>query len=289
MSPIVDNTLDKKLPEWAEPCYLLKERVPAFWPGASMTPSAPLHNFPPGVPDRVIVFLVDDHEIEAELVRSALRTEPDIELYHCAKGDEAVADALQIQPTVILQDLGMAERDGLAIISQFRATEGTRDIPIIVYSGWDNPKIKSVVFSIGANDFLVKPAEPLEFAARLRYHSAAFHNHRRRLEMERALRASEERLQQSNESLLATNRKLTEALTRVKELGGLLPICTYCRRVRNDQNYWGQLEAYLVEHSDLQLSHGICEECFDKQARDLGLSPKETAVLRDKLEKRKKD
>lgn len=251
-----------------------------------MTPPAPPPILSTEVQDRVIVFLVDDHEIEAELVRSALRLDPDIELHHCSRGDEAVAQALRIRPTVILQDLGMAERDGLAIISQFRATQGTHDIPIIVYSGWDNPKIKSVVFSIGANDFLVKPAEPLEFAARLRYHSAAFYNHRRRLEIERALRASEERLQQSNDSLLATNRKLTEALTRVKELSGLLPMCTYCRRVRNDQNYWGQLEAYLVEHSDLQLSHGVCEECFDRQASDLGLSPEGTAALREKLKAR---
>jgi len=111
-----------------------------------MTPSDPVPSLPSEVPDRVVVFLVDDHDIEAELVRSAFRFEPDIELHHCSRGDEAVAMALQIQPTVILQDLGMAERDGLAIISQFRATTGTHDIPIIVYSGWDSPKIKSVVF-----------------------------------------------------------------------------------------------------------------------------------------------
>ena len=257
----------------------------AFPAGASMSPSIPLSNRPAGTPDQVIVFLVDDSAIEAELVRSALRSEPDIEVHHCIKADDAVRQALQVQPTVILQDLGMVERDGLSVISQFRATEGTQDIPIIVYSGWDNPKIKSVVFSIGANDFLVKPAEPLEFAARLRYHSAGYHNNRRRLEMERELRASEDRLRQSNESLLATNRKLTEALTQVKELSGLLPICTYCRRVRDDHNYWSQIEAYLIEHSDLQLSHGVCEECFDKQARDMGLSEKDTAALRARIEK----
>src|SRR5690349_6926288 len=111
---------------------------------------------PASGPDRVVVFLVDDHEIEAELVRAALRAEPGIEIHHCSEGDQAIARALQIEPTVILQDLGMAERNGLSIISQFRATPGTLDIPIMVYSGWDDPKIKSVVFSIGANDFLVK-------------------------------------------------------------------------------------------------------------------------------------
>jgi len=251
-----------------------------------MPPSKPLPHVPSEVPDRVVVFLVDDHDIEADLVRMALHKDTDIEVHHCSRGDEAVARALEIRPTVILQDLGMAERDGLAIISQFRATAGTHDIPIIVYSGWDNPKIKSVVFSIGANDFLVKPAEPLEFAARLRYHSAAFQNHRRRLEIEQALRASEERLQRSNDSLLATNRKLTEALTHVKELSGLLPMCSYCRRVRNDQNYWGQLEAYLMEHSDLKLSHGVCEDCFERQANDLGVSTEETDGVRERTRMR---
>lgn len=248
-----------------------------------MIPSISTPSLPSGGPDRVVVFLVDDHDIEAELVRSALRSDLDIEVHHCSEGDQAVAQAYLIQPTVILQDLGMAERNGLSIISQFRATPATQDIPIIVYSGWDDPKIKSVVFSIGANDFLVKPAEPLEFAARLRYHSRAYQNHRRRLEIERALRESEERLKQSNESLLATNRKLTEALTQVKELRGLLPMCTYCRRVRNDKNYWSQLEAYIVEHSKVELSHGVCEECFDQQAKDLGLSPADIADLRGRL------
>jgi DNA-binding response OmpR family regulator len=251
-----------------------------------MTPSHSLPPFHSQSADGIIVFLVDDQDVEADLVRVAIRHETGIELHHCMDGSVAVAQALKIRPTVILQDLGMAERDGLAIISQFRATEGTHDIPIIVYSGWDNPKIKSVVFSIGANDFLVKPAEPLEFVARLRYHSTAFQDHRRRQEVERQLRASEESLRQSIESLTQTNRKLTEALTHVKELSGLLPICTYCRRVRDDQNYWGQLEAYLVENSDLQLSHGVCEECFDKQAMDLGLTPKEAEALREKMQKR---
>ncbi len=59
-------------------------------------------------------------------------------------------------------------------------------------------------------------------------------------------------------------RELEDALTRVKQLRGLLPICAYCKKIRNDQNYWQQVECYVAEHSEAQFSHGICPECYDR-------------------------
>jgi len=55
--------------------------------------------------------------------------------------------------------------------------------------------------------------------------------------------------------------KLHEALTHLKELNGLLPICSYCKKIRNDKGYWQILEAYIIEHSDATFTHGICEDC----------------------------
>jgi hypothetical protein len=57
---------------------------------------------------------------------------------------------------------------------------------------------------------------------------------------------------------------LEDALTRVKRLQGLLPICSYCKRIRDDQNYWQQLETYLSEHSEAVFSHGLCPECYSR-------------------------
>src|SRR5204863_8169025 len=59
-------------------------------------------------------------------------------------------------------------------------------------------------------------------------------------------------------------RELEEALTRVKQLKGLLPICSYCKKVRDDRNYWQQVETYIEGHSDAQFTHGICPECREK-------------------------
>ena len=62
-----------------------------------------------------------------------------------------------------------------------------------------------------------------------------------------------------NESLI---QELKNALAQVKTLGGLLPICSHCKKIRDDKGYWNQIEAYLHEHSDADFSHSICPECF---------------------------
>jgi hypothetical protein len=57
-------------------------------------------------------------------------------------------------------------------------------------------------------------------------------------------------------------RELETALSREKQLQGLLPICCYCKKIRNDQNYWEKVENYITDHSGDQFSHGICPECY---------------------------
>lgn len=66
-------------------------------------------------------------------------------------------------------------------------------------------------------------------------------------------------------ALRAANAKLAAALAEVKRLQGILPICSYCKRVRDDHDYWQQVEAYIAAHSTVQFSHGICPECYEKQ------------------------
>ena len=55
---------------------------------------------------------------------------------------------------------------------------------------------------------------------------------------------------------------LQDALANVKTLSGLLPICSSCKRIRDDHGYWTQVERYLTEHTEAQFSHGLCPECF---------------------------
>jgi hypothetical protein len=81
----------------------------------------------------------------------------------------------------------------------------------------------------------------------------------------RARREALEQLRRAfadNEALVA---ELRDALASVKTLKGLLPVCAWCRRVRNDDGYWQQIEAYVRAHSEAEFSHAMCPECYRKE------------------------
>ncbi|MEI9897080.1 MAG: response regulator [Chthoniobacter sp.] len=199
--------------------------------------------------------------------------------------DDALVQANQIQPTVIVQDLSMPGDHGLTMISRFRANPITKETPVVVFSGQEDARTKSIAFSLGANDYIVKSVDRIELLARVRYHSRAYWNQRKRAEATRALRESERQLWDSNASLLEANRKLTEALAEVRQLTGLLPMCACCRRVRDEENYWSEFSAYVAKHTDLRLTHGLCDECLGTQAEKMGLSPVQVEALTRRFRK----
>ena len=92
-------------------------------------------------------------------------------------------------------------------------------------------------------------------------------------------------------SLLIEERKISkdlqEALNQVKTLSGLLPICAWCKRIRNDEGYWQQIEEYVKTHSDVRFSHGLCKDCAAKmkedEAQQITSEPRNAADDREKL------
>ena len=82
--------------------------------------------------------------------------------------------------------------------------------------------------------------------------------------MEDARDNLEKRVALRTNELEKTNRELQEAIGKVKTLSGLLPICASCKKVRDDQGYWSQIEDYVKQHSDADFSHSICPECMQK-------------------------
>ena len=150
---------------------------------------------------------------------------------------------------------------GLELLKEFREDPATVEIPIVVLSSEEDPQRKSEAFAVGANDYLVKLPEAVELRARVRYHSKAYWNRLQRDEAFRALRESQQQLVRKNTELFIANEKLEDSLRELKQLRGLLPICVYCKKIRDDQSYWQQIDAYLTEHSELKFSHGLCPDC----------------------------
>ena len=79
-----------------------------------------------------------------------------------------------------------------------------------------------------------------------------------------------ERIHAQNE-LKREKTELNEALLKVKKLSGLLPICANCKKIRDDQGYWKQLEAYIQDHSEAEFSHSICPDCAKTLYPDLDI------------------
>lgn len=143
---------------------------------------------------RATVLLVDDQPIVGEMVRRMLVDEADVAFHYCKDPAKAVERANEVAPTVILQDLVMPDIDGLSLVRLYRENEATREVPLIVLSTKEEPKIKAEAFTLGANDYLVKLPDRLELLARVRYHSRGYINLLERNEAYRALEASQKLL-----------------------------------------------------------------------------------------------
>ena len=180
---------------------------------ASFDPDSPFDPDDNADPAPIMVLLVDDQAIIGEAIRRALAQDPDIHFQYCQHGEQAIAMAAEVAPTVVLQDLVMPGTDGLALVREYRAQPATRDVPIIVMSTKEEPAIKSAAFAAGANDYLVKLPDTVELIARIRYHSRSYRNLMQRNQVYRALRASQQKL-------LEINREL-ERMTNLDGMTGL--------------------------------------------------------------------
>ncbi len=143
-------------------------------------------------------------------------------------------------PGLAVLDWMMPGLDGAEVCRRIRAAGRAEPPYVLMLTAKDRPEDAAAGLEAGADDYLVKPFNRVELRARLRVGE-------RTLALQRGLA---DRV-----------RALELALAQVKRLQSLLPMCAWCRKIRNDANYWQDLESYVVEHSDSRFTHGICPEC----------------------------
>jgi sigma-B regulation protein RsbU (phosphoserine phosphatase) len=155
-------------------------------------------------------------------------------------------------PEVVLLDWMMPGMDGIEICRKLRNTPGFEFIYVILLTSRSDKEDLAMGLTAGANDYIAKPFHPIELESRVRVG---------------------QRMVKLQRSLAARVTQLEEALEHVQRLQGLLPICSYCKKVRNEANYWEQVDSYLSTHSDLDFTHGICPQCEERLMKELDESP----------------
>lgn len=157
---------------------------------------------------KAIVLLVDDQPMVSEGIRRMLENEQDIEFHYCEDPAKALETAIEVNATIILQDLVMPDIDGMTLLRFYKNHPDTASIPVIVLSSKEDAEIKSDAFASGANDYLVKLPEPIELIARIRAHTRHYLSIKQRNEAYDAMRIMQEQLAEANSKLELHNVEL---------------------------------------------------------------------------------
>jgi DNA-binding NtrC family response regulator len=198
--------------------------------------------------DLTVMFVDDEQNVlnslEYNLVRESYKK------VFFTRGDKALEYMTKEPVHVLVADIKMPVMDGLSLLKNVR--EHFPDTVRIVLSGF--AEVEQIIASINTGEifrYVTKPVdEPEKFRGII---SDAIEYYLLRRDKDELIA-----------SLRQTNNELIEAMARVKKLEGLIPICCYCKKIRNDANYWQRVEEYVEQRSDAVFSHGICPDCIKK-------------------------
>jgi DNA-binding response OmpR family regulator len=196
----------------------------------------------------VHVLIAEDDRVTGEILARTLQ--------RWSYGTTLVSDGVQAwetlrtaaEPTLAILDWMMPGMDGPDVCRRVRHELPLANMYLLLVTAREGRSDLVAGLEAGADDYIVKPFDPEELRARVSV----------------------------GVRVLALQQKLAErvgeleaALANVKQLRGLLPICSYCKRIRGDNQYWQQVEGYIAQHSDAQFSHGICPTCYETVSAEL--------------------
>jgi sigma-B regulation protein RsbU (phosphoserine phosphatase) len=188
--------------------------------------------------------LIAEDDVTSRTVLAAVLKKGGHEVVETVDG-AAAWDALQQPdaPQLVILDWTMPELDGPEVVRRVRALKTDRPPHIIMLTARGEKADIIAGLDAGASDYLAKPFDSGELRSRIEVG-------RRMVEMQDALASRAEALRQ--------------ALDQIKTLSGIVPICANCKKIRDDQGYWSQVEVYVRDHTGATFSHGICPECREK-------------------------
>lgn len=192
--------------------------------------------------DKAKILIVEDEQITAMDVADILGRIGHEITDTISTGEQAIESVKKNKPDIILMDISLkGKMDGIEAAEYIRSQYS---IPVIFLTAYYDEKTVERAKKTEPCAYLTKPFEEidLKIAVELGIYRA--------------------RVESEKEALIKDLRK---ALSEIKTLKGFLPICSHCKKVRDDKGYWNQIESYIRDHSEVEFSHGICEECSDQK------------------------
>lgn len=192
------------------------------------------------------ILIVDDNTANIDVMLTFLEMEG-YEISIATSGTMAIRVARHDKPDLILLDVMMPELDGFETCRQLKSDPITSATPVIFVTAKKETSDIIEGFKCGGVDYISKPFRQEEVVSRVKTHLQLRH------------------LTKNQEKLIT---ELNQALKEVKTLRGILPICSYCKKIRDDNGNWQEIESYISSKSDTDFSHGICDECYPKIDED---------------------
>ncbi|HIE28966.1 TPA: response regulator transcription factor [Candidatus Poribacteria bacterium] len=215
------------------------------------------------------ILITEDNLVTQRLLEATLE-KYGYEVILSSNGEEAWEKYSSEKPPLAIIDWMIPKMDGLELCRRIRDSErqvGDEHCYIIILTGKTSTYDVVDGLDAGADDFMTKPFDKKVLLARIRAG-------------ERIIDLRQQ-LDKKNKELEKTIGRLEEALSKVKKLERLLPICSYCKKIRDEQDYWHQVEEYITQHSEAKFSHGICPDCYEKYVKP------ELKILDGSLKKRR--
>ncbi len=190
----------------------------------------------------MLIYAVDDDMVNLKLLKTILHQNKFEQVKLLYSGTDLLNEINTEIPDLILLDIMMPGISGYDVLKKIKADKKLMHIPVIMITAVpleeDMVPLKKS-FELGAMDYIKKPFSAVELIMRVK---SALYLEKQRQDLEHALKT-------------------------IRTLERLLPICSYCKKIRNEDSYWDEVEVYISDHTDTMFSHSICPDCYEKHIK----------------------